>query len=68
MTFTKTNSLGEQVFPVSPYFYVPVNAGSFSCCGDYQNYHYCFKNNTKAGCAFCDFDYSSPCECDACEQ
>lgn len=67
MTFTKLNSLGVQVMPVSEFFYTEIDAESFSCCGDYQMVHYCFKSNTQQGCGFCEFDYTSPCECEACE-
>jgi hypothetical protein len=64
------NNKGEKVIASSPFFYTLLEGGSsetFSHCGDYQNVHYCFANNTKQGCGFCEFDYTSPCECQACE-
>jgi len=64
-----TNSLGEKVIATNPYFYSYVESfQSVVCCGEYQDVLYCFKSNTKQGCVFCDFDYSSPCECAVCEK
>lgn len=69
MTELKMNSNGEQVIAISPYYYVSLTGGdSFVCCGEHQNYAYCFRSNTKQGCAFCEFDETQICECAVCEK
>jgi len=63
-----TNSLGDNVIAISPYFYQNLNGESFICCDEYQNYVYCFRSNVKQGCAFCELDETEPCECAVCEK
>ena len=64
-----TNSLGEKVIAVNEYFYQTLDGlDGFICCEEYQNANYCFRSNIKQGCAFCDFDYTEPCECAVCEK
>jgi hypothetical protein len=63
------NTLGEKVIAINSFFYVLLeNNESIRCCGEYQDVTYCFKSNTIQGCAFCDFDPYSPCECESCDQ
>lgn len=62
------NNLGQQVIATNSFFYSSLTGGeSFSCCGEYQDVHYCFANNTRQGCMFCEYDPYSPCECEACD-
>jgi hypothetical protein len=63
-----TNSLGDNVISVSPYFYQDLSGSGFICCDEYQNYVYCFRSNAKQGCAFCELDETQPCECAVCEK
>lgn len=62
------NNKGETVVSTNSFFYSYVDSYQYLvCCGEYQDVEYCFKSNTKAGCAFCETDTTSPCECEACE-
>ena len=65
---TSLNNKGEKVIAVSKFFYVKMESETFRCCDEYQDTHYCFANDIAQGCAFCEFDYSSPCECAVCEK
>lgn len=63
------NNLGQQVLATNSFFYTLLEGNdSFICCDEYQDVTYCFGSNTKQGCVFCEFDYDSPCECEACQQ
>ena len=62
------NTLGQQVIATNSFFYSVLEGSGFvRCCDETQDVQYCFKSNTRQGCAFCDFDPYSPCECEACE-
>lgn len=66
--FTK-NSDGVKVIAVNQFFYsYPESYQSVVCCGEYQDVLYCFRSNVKQGCAFCEFDPYSVCECAVCEK
>lgn len=65
--FTKVNNKGQVVMPVNEFFYVKMESDSFRCCDEWQDTIYCFANDVKQGCSFCEFDYSIPCECEKCE-
>lgn len=66
--FTK-NSDGVKVIAVNQFFYQTLDGNDgFVCCGEYQNTNYCFRSNVKQGCAFCEFDPYSVCECAVCEK
>lgn len=62
------NNLGEKVIATNSFYYTLLeNKEPLLCCGEYQDTHYCFANNTKQGCAFCEFDESDACLCEGCE-
>ena len=59
------NTLGQQVIATNSFFYTLLeDNSSFVCCEEYQNREFCFAHNAKAGCAFCETDTNSPCECE----
>lgn len=65
----KTNTLGQPVIATGTYYYSLLNANeSFRCCGEYQWAEYCFENNTKQGCSYCEYDAYAPCQCELCEK
>jgi hypothetical protein len=69
MTKLTKNTKGEQVIAINSNYYTLLNSNeSFVCCGEYQNAAYCFRSNTKQGCAFCEFDETDTCECAVCEK
>jgi hypothetical protein len=69
MSLVTLNNQGIKVLATNPFFYSYLDGGQYVvCCGEYQDVLYCFKSNTKQGCAFCDFDPSSECECEACQE
>jgi hypothetical protein len=63
------NNLGQQVIATNSFFYSLLSGNeSIRCCDEYQDVQYCFKSNIRQGCAFCDFDPYSQCECAVCEK
>lgn len=65
MSLVTLNNQGIKVIATNPFFYSYLESYQYLvCCGEYQDVHYCFAHNNKAGCAFCETDVSSPCECD----
>lgn len=69
MSLVTTNNQGIKVIATNKFFYTLLESNeSFVCCGEYQNREFCFKSDVAQGCAFCEFDNYSPCECAVCEK
>ena len=63
-----TNKLGEQVIAISPNYYTLLHSNeSIRCCDEYQDVMFCFANDTKQGCSYCEFDPYAPCQCELSE-
>lgn len=65
MSLITVNNQGIKVIATNKFFYTYLDSyQSLVCCGEYQDVEYCFSHNNKAGCAFCETDTTSPCECE----